>query len=128
MIKRYIIPKVSQAGTACNFDTSTNISSGAFFYQETMNLVGAPGALVTLQVSDFNSTNSAGALYIDGVLKTFSDRIYVTLDGSGNGSFVARVEGDPIQTGTIVYAIMEIDGVSSGYIGTNNTKTISKTF
>lgn len=128
MIKRYIIPKVLQAGIACIFDTSTNISSGAFFYQETMNLVGAPGALVTLQVSEIYSTNTAGALYINGVLKTFSDRIYITLDGSGNGSFVARIEGDPIQSGTVVYAIMVIDGVSIGYIGSNNSKTISKTF
>lgn len=130
-IERYYtsIDPGGASGIAAYFDNPTNISSTASSYQETENIVGAAGATVTLQVTIYTVTNYKGTVIVKGGIEVqLGDQFTVVLDGTGNGSFAARCEGDAGDTGTIVRAQFAIVGVSIGQIGSPNTRQISKTF
>lgn len=130
MIGRYYLALDAggASGVSCVFAASTAISGSATFYQETENLTGAAGAIVTLQVTTYSNTNTLGQLLVNSVQLFLNSTFTVTLDGSGNGSFLARVQGDAAQAGTIVRGIFNITSVSIGQIGGASTKQISKAF
>lgn len=124
----YALDPGGAGGTEVKFVNSTNVNFGATFYEEQMNLEGAAGATVTVQVTTLTITNSFGQLLVDGIAGFLNYQFPVVLDGSGNGAFDARVQGAAGETGTIVRAIFTIVGVTIGQIGSPNTKQISKTF
>ncbi|MEI8111168.1 MAG: hypothetical protein WCH59_09285 [Chitinophagia bacterium] len=133
MLHRYVntLDGGSFSGVACNFGAATNTSSNSSYYQETTNIVGAAGAVVTVQVTSYTNTNgtppSAG-VQVDNAFVYLNNTFTVTLNGSGQGSFVSRVSGNPTNTGTIVRATFTITGVTTGYVGTPNSRQISKAF
>lgn len=111
------------------FGTSTNITGDATFEQETENLIGPPGGIATITVTTYTVTNSAGQVRVNGSQVFLNNTFDITLDGTGNGSFVAKVQGDDTDTGTVVRAIFTITSVTGGgTIGTPSTKQISKVF
>lgn len=116
------------SGTACYFGSPTNISSSAAFYEYTANIIGAAGATVYLQVTNYSNTNSSGQVKVNGTQVFLNNTFTVTLDGSGDGSFVFRVEGNPTNTGTIVFARIEITAVSIGQIATPSAQQNSRAF
>jgi uncharacterized membrane-anchored protein YitT (DUF2179 family) len=130
MLNRYYpaLDPGGASGTPCLFTAASSISSSATYYQETENLQGAAGAVVTIQVTTYTNTNPNGRVLVDSDDVLLNAIFYVTLNGSGLGSFVARVQGQAGATGTIVRAVFTIVGVSSGSIGAPDTKQISKTF
>lgn len=130
MIGRYYpaLDPGGASGVSCVFAASTGASSSATFYQETENLTGAAGAVVTLQVTTYTNTNTIGQLLVNSIQLFLNSTFTVTLDGSGNGSFLARVQGDAAQNGTVVRGIFSITSVSVGQVGGASTKQISKTF
>jgi len=115
-------------GVACYFGANTNISGSASFQQETKNIVGAASAVVTIQVTTLTITNTSGKMFVNGVRKYLNDIFTITLDGTGAGSFLSNIQGDPTDTGTVIYCIYTIQGVTIGYIGTPNIMGISKVF
>lgn len=133
MLHRYVstLDAGAASGVACNFAASSNVSSTSSFYQETENIVGAAGAVVTIQVTTYNNTNGSppgSGVQVDNQFVVLNNTFTITLNGSGQGSFVANASGNPTNTGTIVRAIFTITGVTTGYIGTPNSKQISKSF
>lgn len=130
MIKRYanVVGEVAGGGTPCGFTAFTNQTSGASFYQEDATITGAAGALVTLQVTGYNSNNSTPAFYINNQIRVLNGIVYVTLDGTGNKTIPLRVEGNAAETGTFIVGIVTIVGVSSGSPSGVTSRTVSKNF
>lgn len=124
----YALDSGGATGTPCFFAPASGISSSASFYQETENISGAAGAVVTIQVTTYTNNNTMGELLVNGSLYFLNNTFTVTLDGSGNGSFLARVQGDPGQSGTVVRAIFTITSVTIGQTGSPVIKQISKVF
>ena len=115
-------------GTPSLFAAPTSITGSASYYQEQTNITGAAGAVVTLQVTSLTSSNTYGEVLINGSQVFLNNVFTVTLDGSGNGSFISRCQGDPTQTNTAVRATFTITGVSIGQTGTPSSHQISKAF
>jgi hypothetical protein len=116
-------------GTPALYAAASNISGSASYYQEQTNVSGAAGAVVTFQVTTCNtSSNAYGQILVNGSQVFLNNTFTVTLDGSGNGSFISRCQGDPTETGTAVQAVFSIIGVSIGQTGTPSTHQISKVF
>jgi hypothetical protein len=115
-------------GTPTVFGSDTSITSSATFKQATKNITGTAGAVVTIKVTNYVVTNTDGKAFVNTIQKFLNDSFTVTLDGSGNGSFVAKVQGDSSQTGTIVTIQFTINGVTSGYIGSPSQTELSKSF
>src|SRR6185312_6605354 len=116
-------------GTPCTFGAPSNMSSSASYSQEQDNITGAAGAVVTIQVTGYNNiSNRYGEVLVNGGQVVLNDTFTVTLDGTGNGSFIARCQGDPTQTGTGIWVIFTVTGVSIGQIGNPSTHGTSKTF
>ena len=120
-------------GVVCKFVNSTDVSFGASFYEERMNIEGAAGATVSVQIIQFINTNDdpltvGNGLFVNNLRRDLNFIFTVTLDGTGNGSFLAKVKGNPVNTGTVMLGKFQIIGVSTGTIGSPNTKQISKTF
>jgi len=109
------------SGTPSQYISPSGSSGSPSFYQETENVTGAAGAILTFQVT-------LGQVMVNGGIYFLNDTFTVTLDGSGNGSFVARVQGDAGDTGTAVEARFTIISVSIGQIGSPSNIIISKTF
>lgn len=130
MIIRYVdsLDPGNVPGLRCLFAASTNSSGSATYYQETENIAGSVGAVVTLQVTSYTNTNTAGQVLVNSSQVYLNSTFNVTLDGAGNGNFLARVQGDASQTDTVVSATFTITGVSIGPIGSPSNKQISKTF
>ncbi len=111
------------------FGTTTDITGDTTFAQETENIIGVPGGIATITVSTYTVTNSSGQVMVNGSQVFLNNTFDITLDGSGNGSFVAKVQGDPANTGTVVRAIFTITAVTAGgTIGNPDSKQISKVF
>jgi hypothetical protein len=117
-------------GTPASFTGAvSNIMESASYYQEQTNITGAASAVVTLQVTGYNNiSNRYGEVLVNGGQVVLNDVFTVTLDGSGNGSFISRCQGDPTQTGTGMWVVFTITGVSTGQVGTPASHEISKTF
>jgi len=130
MLKNYaaILDAGVGGGTPCYFDSFTNVSSGAGFYQEDATIKGAAGASVQLQITTSFTDNSVGALIVDAQVCVLNRIVFVTLDGTGSVTYTQKVEGNPAETGTQINAIITIVGVSIGSIGTPNSRPISKIF
>ena len=133
MIKRYYnaLDPGGTTGVACAFASDSAITGNSSYAQDQKNIVGAAGALVTVQVTSLVNTNgsipSSGAQY-NTTWARLNDIFTVTLDGSGNGNFISLVTGNPAHTGTVILIKYTIIGVSVGYIGTPNVKQTSKVF
>lgn len=110
------------------FEASTGVTGSDTFEEETINIIGEPGGTATIEITTYTVTNSSGQVKVNGTIAFLSNTNNVLLDGTGHGSFIARVQGDPLDTGTIVRAIFTITAVTSGVIGTPDTKQISKVF
>lgn len=130
MIARYayMLDPGGSSGVACSFGTPTGSSGSASFQQETENIHGAAGAVVTVQLTTYTVTNIAGEVLVNGGQVFLNNITTITLDGSGNGSFLARVQGSPTDPGTIVRATFTITSVSIGQLISGTTQTISKVF
>jgi phage gp45-like len=130
MVKRYYagLDGAGASGTPCYFDASTNVTGNSSFAQETENIVGAAGADVLVQVTLYTVTNPTGKVLVNASQVFLNNTFTITLDGSGNGSFVARVEGSASATGTIVRAVFQLMNVTIGQLGTPKVKQISKVF
>jgi len=116
------------SGTPSQYISPSGSSGSPSFYQETENVTGAAGAILTFQVTLYINANDMGQVMVNGGIYFLNDTFTVTLDGSGNGSFVARVQGDAGDTGTAVEARFTIISVSIGQIGSPSNIIISKTF
>ena len=116
------------SGSSTVFSGETNISSSATFKQVTKNIIGSGGAVVTIKVTQLINTNADGKAFVNTVQKFLNNTFTVTLDGEGAGSFVAKVQGDSSNTGTIVTIQFTIIGVTSGYIGAPSQTELSKSF
>jgi len=104
------------------------IGGDASYDEEEAHVSGDGGATVTFTLTTY--TNSNG-----GTLKANNSEIYqdqtltVLLDANGQGSFRARIDGDPNNPGTVIRGIFTITHTTSGTIGeNNNTFQISKVF
>lgn len=130
MLRKYVatLGDGAGSGTPCYFDSFTNVTSGAGFYQEDATIKGAAGASVQLQITTYFTDNSIGTLTVDSQVCVLNRIVYVTLDGTGQVTYTQRVEGNPAEGGTQINAIVTIVGVSSGYIGSPNSRPISKIF
>jgi hypothetical protein len=130
MIKRYRMQVTSGAsGVSCFFDVDTSTSGNASFFQATVNIVGAAGAVVIIQVTTYTNNNSGGSLKVNGSLVFLGDSFNVTLNGSGNGSFVCRIDGNPSDSDSVVRGVFTIMGVSIGQVSlTSFTHQESKVY
>jgi hypothetical protein len=130
MLKRYVAALAPGAGGTpnTNFGSTTNITGNASFDQEQANLVGVAGATLTIQMTTYTNNNNMGQLKINGNLVTPGYTFTVVLDGSGNGHFIAYIQGNAGNTGTVVRGIFTIVGISSGTANTPITYQISKVF
>ena len=120
--------QATASGTPCHFNGVTGSSGNAYSQTETDNIVGAAGAVVTIQITQYTVTNSNGQIRVNGSLVFMNNTFTVTLDGSGNGSFTTTLSGDPADTGTVVRVQYTIVSVSTGQITTPNTLQASKVF
>jgi len=132
MIKRYVVAldPGGASGVSCGFTADSGQSSSAAFTQETKNIHGAAGAVAVVQVTALTTTNSIGQLKVNGSQAFLNNTFNITLDGSGNGSFLARVEGSPSETGTVIFVTFTIQSVTIGHVttGADKIKGISKVF
>jgi hypothetical protein len=131
MIARYFwaLDPGGASGTPCIYTGRTAVSGSASYAQETENITGAAGAVVTLQVTAYTTGgNTMGQLFINGSAVFLNTSFTVTLDGSGHGSYTIIVQGDPSQTGTAVFARVTIQSVSVGQLGNPLFIQVSKAF
>jgi len=129
MIQRYFpFLDAVGSGTPTYFGSATGSTGSSSFQQETKNITGAAGSVVTLQVTTYTVNNPSGQLLVNGTQVYLNTTFTVTLDGAGAGSFLARVQGDPSYSGTVVFGIFTIIGVSVGSIGSPASQGISKAF
>jgi hypothetical protein len=130
MIKRYVAALAPDAGGTPNtyFDTTTFVSDNASYDSEIANLKGSAGATLTIQMTTYTNTNNMGQVKINGNLVYPSYSFAVVLDGSGDGSFAAYIQGNAGDTGTVVRAIFTIVGMSAGFPSSPITYEISKVF
>lgn len=98
------------------FFTPTPISGDSSQDTEQSNLYGLPGASLTIKVITLTNSNSLGRLYVNGSQVFLNNTFPVSLDGSGRGSFLARVQGDPTDHGSIVLGRFQIIFASIGDI------------
>lgn len=120
MIKRYFyaLDPGGASGVACRFDPNdTNISGDATFYQGDVNIIGAAGCDVTVQVSAYQNTNVNGQIKVNTNEIFINNIIPITLDGSGNGSFTIRISGNASDFGSIVRCTFKIIGITIGQFG-----------
>ena len=119
------------SGTPCIFGSDTGSVGNSTYQQEQKNITGAAGATVSIQVTTMLNTNGSipgsGAKF-NSTWVYLNDVFTVTLDGSGNGNFISLVTGNPANTGTYIFVTYTIIGVTTGYIGSVNTKSTSKTY
>lgn len=130
MLKRYaaILDTGVGGGTPCYFDAFTNVSSGASFYQEDATIKGTALATVQLQITSYANDNSVGQLYVNGTVCALNQIVNITLDAMGEFTYTQRVQGNPAESGTYVFGIISIVGVSAGYISSPSSRSISKIF
>lgn len=130
MLKEYaaVLDTGVGGGTPCYFDSFTNVSSGASFYQEDATIKGTALATVQLQITAYANDNSVGQLYVNGTVCTLNQIVNITLDAMGEFTYTQRVQGNPTEAGTYIYGIVSIVGVSAGYIGSPSSRTVSKIF
>ena len=67
MILRYAsaLDPGGASGTPCLFGTTTGITGGPSFGQETENISGAAGAIVNLQVTLYTVSNTMGQVLVN---------------------------------------------------------------
>lgn len=130
MLKEYaaVLDTGVGGGTPCYFDSFTNVSSGASFYQEDATIKGTALATVQLQITAYANDNSVGQLYVNGTVCTLNQIVNITLDAMGEFTYTQRVQGNPTEAGTYIYGIVSIVGVSAGYISSPSSRTVSKIF
>ncbi|HXR84330.1 MAG TPA: hypothetical protein VN722_08480 [Hanamia sp.] len=129
MIKRYYeaLDPGGTSGTPAKYGTSTSTSGNPSYYQETQNISGAAGAVVVVQTYIVNS-NDAGQVLVNSSQVFNNNTFSFTLDGSGNASYVVRLQGDAGNTGTGILAKFTIVSVTIGQIGNPSSIQISKAF
>jgi hypothetical protein len=129
MIDRYYfsLDPEGTSGTPTIFAGETSITGNPSYYQSTINLTGAVGASVSIQVNITND-NDAGEVLVNGVQIFNNNTFTIVLDGSGNGNFIGKIQGDAGNTGTATLAKFSIQSVTAGQIGSPSTIQISKAF
>ena len=129
-VKRYYfsLDPGGASGVSCLFGSDTSSSGSSIYQQETKNITGAAGAVVTIKVTNYFNNNRTGSMFVNDIQKFLNDSFTITLNGAGAGSFVAKVQGDSSNTGTLITAQYTIIGVTIGQIGSPANKSISKTF
>ena len=130
MIKRYYNAIGAAVGGTPNthYGVDTSESGSPTYEQHTANLVGVAGDTLTLQVTTYANSNHTGRLLINGGLRVLNDTFTVVLDGSGNGSYTIRVDGDAGQLGSGIFANVSIIGMITGFPSSPISNSISKAF
>jgi len=121
----YVAPP---APPSTQFGSTIFISSTSTTDIELAGISGAPGAVVTVEVTSYTNTNSGGSLLEDSTTVYLSSTFTVTLNSSGLGVFSASIFGDATDTGTIVMGVFTIISTTIGSVGVPSTYTISKAF
>lgn len=125
MIKRY---RVGKFLAQTYFTSDTNISGSSSFYQADVNIVGQASAVVTVKVTAYTVTNIDGKIFVNTNQVFLNDTFTISLNGSGNGHFTVKLQGDASNTGTVVFCTFTITGATLGKIGSPSTHNESKVF
>lgn len=109
------------------FGLATNQTGDSLNSSETTNLTnGVAGATVTIEVDGYTNSNG-GTLTENGNVIVLSDTFTVTLDGSGNGSYVTAING-VVNPSSGILGHFLITSTTSGIIGTNDTHQVNKAY
>jgi len=111
-----------------SFGATDFISGDSSSDYESKHVQGAPGSVVTIEVTSYTNTNSGGHLQVNSSDVFLSNTFTVTLDAGGLGSFNASITGDASDTGTVVMGTFTIISTAIGSVSGTTTYTISKIF
>jgi len=135
MLKRYYaaVSGADDGGTPNTYFLAyTGRTFSPTFIQETEQLTGVAGAVLTLQITALNLStppNPIGKLMINGTQMFLSQTFTVTLDGSGLGSFLFRIEGAAVTSPpSFVGGTVTIIGMNLGFPSAPISVSLSKNF
>lgn len=110
------------------FYSTTDITGDDLYSQERETIKGIAGETARVKVSTYTVANVDGKVFVDGSQVFLDDEFDVLMDGTGFGSFIAKVSGDPLDHPSAVLARFKIISVTAGTIGSPDEKQISKVF
>lgn len=135
MIKRYYGAVSADDGTGTpntHFLAFTGRTFSPTFIQETEQLTGVSGAVLTLKVTALNLStppNPIGKFMVNGTQMFLNQTFPITLDGSGLGGFLLRVEGQAATSpATFVGGTVTIVGMTLGFPSSPISVSLSKNF
>lgn len=131
MVKRYIysLDPGGATGTPVRFEADTEQAGNSSYSQMRINISGPVACVVRVQVTTYdNNTNTAGVIKVSGSPVFINNYQDYTLDGTGNASFLCRLEGDPSQSGTHIRVIFTIVSITDGQFGSPITRQEDKVF
>jgi len=128
MIRRYY--NGVKGGRIARFFMGTFISDDSSQVTYQANLYGMPTAILTVKVVYYVNTNNNGKLRVNTAIVFLSNTFTVALDATGRGSFIAQIEGNASDFGTVVLGQFEIISSTIGSVTTNSARywQTSKTF
>lgn len=94
--------------------------------EETANLKGKPGAVLTITLNPLTN-NNGGTLKVNSVIVAENDTFTVTLDSNGEGTFTARIDG-LANSPSVIRGYFTITATTDGTIGSPDYYQISKVF
>jgi hypothetical protein len=119
---------IASPPAGARFGTTTFVSGDESNDVEIANLEGPAGSTITVEMTQYDNTNSNGYIQVNTGSAFPGNQWQVVLDSSGKGSLDVVIHGDAGSTNTIIRGIFKIVGVSSGSIGSPDTFQTSKVF
>jgi len=116
---------VIQSGT--RFGATTFVCGDSLNDSEIANITGGAAGAIVVVTLDSLTNNNGGTLKVNGSTAYAGNTFNITLDGSGNGSFSAVING-VANPSSVILGHFTITSVSAGTIGTPDTYQISKVF
>lgn len=128
MMSRYLLAGQTKyrAAVVGSFTPAGSTSSSQTY---TGQYKGEPGAVLTLKVTSYTTSNPGGTTFtFNGSTYILNDTFNVTLDGSGNSpAFTQVIDVGTSTPGNGADVIVTIISTTIGSPGTPNTTNISKT-
>lgn len=130
MMKRYFLGADgggTPAPSGTLLSSVININEGSnYVTQQSFITGGAAGATVTIKVTNYFSGGGTGYYFnVNGVAKILNDTFTVTLDASGNGSYITITNAGSHPN--VFGVTLTITAVSAGTIGSPSTRSYSHT-
>ncbi len=119
MIKRF---RVGKYLAPCYFANNTPGSTTSLTANFTVDLKGAPGATVYLQVTTYIASPGTPFLKVDGTTYVLNDTFTKTLDGTGTYNLAIQIGFSSGGGAQSINIFLAIDNVSPGKIGSPATQ------